>query len=156
DGDGQDANFAKAFVGDEVCRLICDVLCRNTSKTNIFLDRNCIGADGAAALANMLKVNRTVRTLSLEWNGIGTSLQGVESLARALQVNCSLTSLVLCNNKITAQGAYVLAQALRGNCTLKELDLRWNEIGNSGARALRDSLDVNIAISTIKLSGNKV
>lgn len=51
-----DANFADKFVGDEAVRRISDALASNCSKTRVFLDRNCVGADGAAALGDMLKV----------------------------------------------------------------------------------------------------
>lgn len=51
-----EANFADKFVGDEAIRQISIALASNCSKTRIFLDRNCVGADGAAALGDMLKV----------------------------------------------------------------------------------------------------
>lgn len=51
-----EANFADKFVGDEAVRQISDALASNCSKTRVFLDRNCVGADGAAALGDMLKV----------------------------------------------------------------------------------------------------
>lgn len=51
-----DANFADKFVGDEAVRQISDALASNCSKTRVLLDRNCVGADGAAALGDMLKV----------------------------------------------------------------------------------------------------
>ncbi|CAM9533339.1 unnamed protein product, partial [Discosporangium mesarthrocarpum] len=156
DSDGPEANFSNAFVGDEACRNICDALSNNSSKTRVFLASNCIHVDGASAVANMLKANSSVALLNLEWNSIGNFERGVECLASALEVNRSLTSLVLCNNNISQQGAAVLARALHINNTLKDLDLRWNHVGNPGARALHECLEVNKAISTIKLSGNNV
>ncbi|CAM9542158.1 unnamed protein product, partial [Scytosiphon promiscuus] len=176
------ANFADKFVGDEAVRQISDALASNCSKTRILLDRNCIGADGAAAIGDMLKarhrlrthtllheapkigitdttentVNSSVTSLSLEWNDIGTFEPGVQRLADGLEVNGSLTSLVLCNNHIDAQGATCLARALRANSTLTELDLRWNDVGNEGARSIRDSLDTNRSLTCVKLSGNKI
>lgn len=54
--DTPDANFADSFIGDAAVRQIADALFNNSSKTRVFLDRNCIGADGAAALGDMLKV----------------------------------------------------------------------------------------------------
>lgn len=55
-----DANFADKFVGEEAVRQISEALANNVSKTRVFLDRNCIGADGAAALGDMLKVSHFV------------------------------------------------------------------------------------------------
>ncbi len=51
-----EANLSDRFVGDEAVRQISDALANNSTKTRILLDRNCIGADGAAALGDMLKV----------------------------------------------------------------------------------------------------
>lgn len=51
-----DANFSDKFVGDDAVRQISEALARNNSKTRVFLDRNCVGVDGAAALGDMLKV----------------------------------------------------------------------------------------------------
>lgn len=57
----KEANFADKFVGDEAVRQISDELASNCSKTRILLDRNCVGADGAAALGDMLKVMCGIR-----------------------------------------------------------------------------------------------
>lgn len=51
-----DADFADKFVGDEVVRRIATALTNDSTKKRVLLDRNCIGADGAAALGEMLKV----------------------------------------------------------------------------------------------------
>lgn len=52
-----DANFADKFVGDEAARRISEALSNNNcSKTRVLLDRNCVGADGATAVGDMLKV----------------------------------------------------------------------------------------------------
>lgn len=51
-----DANFADKFVGDEAARRISGALSNNCSKTRVLLDRNCVGADGATAVGDMLKV----------------------------------------------------------------------------------------------------
>lgn len=49
------------------------------------------------------QVNNSISLLSLEWNNVGTFEQGIQSLADGLEVNASLTTLVLCNNHITAE-----------------------------------------------------
>lgn len=57
-----EANLSDRFVGDEAVRQVSDALARNCSKTRILLDRNCVGADGAAALGDMLKVRQSEKT----------------------------------------------------------------------------------------------
>lgn len=49
------------------------------------------------------QVNNSIESLSLEWNGIGEFDEGIQRLADGLEVNGSLTTLVLCNNHISAQ-----------------------------------------------------
>lgn len=51
-----DANFADRFVGDKAVRKISNTLAFNVTKTRLFLDRNCVGADGATTLGELLKV----------------------------------------------------------------------------------------------------
>jgi len=48
---------------------------------------------GAAALADMLKITPYLQSLSLEWNQIGSYEMAMASLAGALEVNESLTHL---------------------------------------------------------------
>ena len=57
------------------------------------LSNNEIGAEGAAALTEALKVNCTLKELDLDGNNIGA--EGSTALAEALKVNCTLTELYL-------------------------------------------------------------
>lgn len=60
-----------------------------------------IGAEGAASLAESLKVNSTLTTLNLFNNGIGD--MGAADVAEALLVNTALTALHLGKNGNTPQ-----------------------------------------------------
>ena len=81
---------------------------------HLCLDSNWIGADGAVALAELLGVNGTLRTLSLADNDVGND--GVAAIADVLTSS---------------------------NQTLASLDVSANEMGGVGLRALADTLQWN-------------
>jgi Ran GTPase-activating protein (RanGAP) involved in mRNA processing and transport len=84
------ADFADQFFGDEGCIQLCDALAGSSSITELNL-RGCnIRTGGATALAHFLQSNHTLRTLDLEWNGIGTLDKGVAVLSAALAANRGL------------------------------------------------------------------
>lgn len=55
------------------------------------------------SLAHVNQVNDSIQSLSLEWNSIGTVEQGIQRFADGLEINGSLTQLILCNNHVNAQ-----------------------------------------------------
>eukprot|EP00984_Skeletonema_dohrnii_P008654 scaffold3211_cov91-Skeletonema_dohrnii-CCMP3373.AAC.7 len=101
---------------------------------------NKIGKEGAIALAEALKENTTLTTLTLGWNGIDK--EGAIALAEALKENTTLTALKLENNFIDNEGAIALAEALKENTTLTSLNLEYNEIGDEGAFAKSNIADI--------------
>jgi hypothetical protein len=150
------ATFADSFFGDEGCVQLCEVIAAGSSITALDL-RGCnIRTGGAAALAKLLQTNNTLRTLDLEWNGIGSSDEAVAIIADALAVNQGLTSLDLRNNSVSPQGSCHLARALGANKALHRLDLRWNDVGVFGGNALAHALEANRTLCEMLLSGNKV
>ena len=64
---------------------------------------NEIGAQGAAALAKALEVNASITTIDVASNKIGAD--GAAALAKALEVNASITNINLGDNQIGADGA---------------------------------------------------
>jgi hypothetical protein len=66
----------------------------NKSLTNIDLSRNAIGAEGASALAEALKVNTSVTAIDLCGNGIDSATDPVvkELLARNERLRCLFLS----------------------------------------------------------------
>ena len=85
---------------------------------------------GAVALAHALTKNRTLRTLSLEWNSLGLFPEGFRALSATLALPSStLTSLDFRNNRLTADAGTSIANALNTNRSVNTLDLRWNSLG---------------------------
>ena len=65
----------------------------NTSLTNIDLDGNNIGDEGAKAIGEALKVNTSLTEIYLDGNNIG--VEGGKAIGEALKVNTSLTEINL-------------------------------------------------------------
>ena len=110
--------------------------------------------DGFTALAECLKYNTSLTTLSLYDNEIGND--GAAALAECLKFNTSLTTLTLFHNKIGNDGAAALAECLKNNTSLTTLDLARNRICNGGAAALAECLKYNTSLTTLILWGNYI
>eukprot|EP00029_Vermamoeba_vermiformis_P005289 TRINITY_DN1793_c0_g1_i4.p1 TRINITY_DN1793_c0_g1~~TRINITY_DN1793_c0_g1_i4.p1 ORF type:complete len:603 (-),score=117.67 TRINITY_DN1793_c0_g1_i4:86-1840(-) len=104
------------------------------SITQLNLEGNKIGAEGARYLAAALEKNSSITQLSLARNNMGD--KGAQYLAAALEKNSSITDLDLRNNNIGDEGAQYLATVLEKNSSITDLDLRSNKIGAEGAQYL--------------------
>ncbi|XP_068745832.1 NLR family CARD domain-containing protein 3-like [Montipora capricornis] len=121
---------------------------------SLFGAPNPVGPSSASALARALEVNSTLTYLNLSGNKIGDS--GAAALAKAMEFNSTLTSLALFNCKIGDSGAVALAKAVERNSTLTQLDLSGNEIADSGAAALAKAVERNSTLTQLHLSGNEI
>jgi hypothetical protein len=108
--------------------------------------------EGASALADALKVNKSLTSINLDYNQIGA--EGASALADALKMNRTLKSINLCVNAIGNEGASALADALKVNTAVTTINLRYNRIGNEGALTLADPLKVNTSVTCINLDNN--
>uniref|UniRef100_A0A670XXD5 Leucine rich repeat containing 45 n=1 Tax=Pseudonaja textilis TaxID=8673 RepID=A0A670XXD5_PSETE len=111
---------------------------------------------GAEALGKLLRQNKTIQRLILEWNNLGVWEESFTIFCEGLGANHHLQMLDLRNNQINHQGAGELAMALKANSSLQELDLRWNNIGLLGGRALLNCLHSNRTVRQLELAGNNV
>lgn len=117
---------------------------------------NNIQAKGAIALANGIKLNRSLRSLNLKWNSIGRDPTGVGALCDALKSNLTIGHVDFRNNRINNIGAKHVAEMLKANTTITHIDLSWNDLGVDGGIALLDGLKKNQTIIDCQLSGSKV
>jgi hypothetical protein len=127
---------------------------RNYYITRLNFSRHEIGDDGAKALAEALKDNKTITVLYLSGNKIGNA--GAIAIADMLKVNTTITKLYLYNNNIGIEGVKAIARILEKNEIITELDLSFNVIGNDGAKALAEALKENKIIKEINLNGNAI
>ncbi|XP_009069668.1 PREDICTED: leucine-rich repeat-containing protein 45, partial [Acanthisitta chloris] len=137
-------------------KLLLHGLCSNTTVKSLDLKGNNLRTVGAEALGKLLRQNKSIRSLTLEWNSLGMWEEGFSFFCQGLGANNFLQRLDLRNNQINHQGAAELAMALTQNDSLQELDLRWNNIGLLGGRALLNCLQSNRTLKKLELAGNNV
>ncbi|XP_006064311.1 leucine-rich repeat-containing protein 45 isoform X2 [Bubalus bubalis] len=136
--------------------LLLQGLCVNTAVRFLDLKGNNLRAAGAEALAKLLRQNKSIQSLTLEWNNLGTWDEAFATFCGALAANGALRQLDLRNNQINHKGAEELALALKSNASLQQLDLRWNHIGLLGGRALVNCLPSNRTLWKLELAGNNI
>ncbi|RXM33829.1 Leucine-rich repeat-containing protein 45 [Acipenser ruthenus] len=156
-----DVLFAEVVLSDcmlseEGVKLLLYGLCSNTTVKVLDLKGNNMRAVGSEALGKLLRQNKSIRRLTLEWNALGMWGEAFSIFCEGLGSNEALKQLDLRNNQINHQGAGELAMALKRNTTLQELDLRWNNIGLLGGRALLESLQQNRMLLQLEMAGNNV
>ena len=82
--------------------------------------------------------NRVMTTLYLGLNQIGAD--GAIAIVEALKVNAVVTTLFLSNNSIGDEDAKAIAEALKVNAVLTKLYLRNNNLGDAGEKAVQDAV----------------
>ena len=76
-------------------------------------------------------------------NDCGLQERGAQAIADVLRVNRTLTNLNLRSNQLGEGGAQAIAAALRENHMLTNLNLGWNSLGEGAAQAIAAALRVN-------------
>jgi len=113
------------------------------------------GGQVGARLSEALVVNSSLRSLRLCWNAL--CLADMLQLAGVLRVNRTLTSLSLSGNTMgreSCEGARAFAQALVANDSLRTLDLSYCGIEAAGGASLVNALGENSSLRELDLSGN--
>ena len=122
--------------------------------TELNLDWNEFGVDGAIAIAEALKVNVVLTTLCLNGNKIED--EGAVAIAAALKLGTPLTSLELGGNNIGAEGTIAIAEALKASAVLTKLSLGGNLLGVEGAEAIAGALKLGTVLASLELGGNNI
>ncbi|XP_078691816.1 leucine-rich repeat-containing protein 45-like [Branchiostoma floridae x Branchiostoma belcheri] len=148
--------LADCMLNEEGAKLLLHGLCSNTMVKNLDLKGNNLRGVGAESIGKLLKFNKSLRSVCLEWNSLGMFASSFTILCEGLGANHTLTVLDLRNNQITHDEAAEIAAALRKNESLRTLDLRWNNVGIVGGRELLSSLQQNRTLTKMELSGNNV
>ncbi len=126
-----------ADVDDGECANLAEAISHNKSIRTLGLAKNLIGKSellnivypgfvrGGERLGDMLKVNRTLTKLDLSWNSI--RLDSAIAVAKSLEVNSTLQTLLLGYNGFGDIPSQILGQSLKTNKSLTELDVECNE-----------------------------
>ncbi|KAL8598743.1 hypothetical protein ACOMHN_033307 [Nucella lapillus] len=118
--------------------------------THLVLKTRGLGVKGAKAIAIALVGNKSVESLDLEDNWIGT--EGAISIADMLKTNHVLTEvnnyklkeLKVRHNKFGELGGLYMGPAIASNDTLEVLDLAWNHLRGKGAMAVAAGMQVGL------------
>jgi len=136
---------------DQSVRLMCNVLHLNTNMISLNLESNRIGVAGAEALASYLitRNSNSLKYLFLSYNIIAND--GAIALAEALKVNKSLCLLSLKTNKITAPGLKSIADTLETNTTLESLSLFGNDFSNANGKQYFDLIKNRLPYTGLRI-----
>ncbi|KAF9348021.1 hypothetical protein BGX26_000523 [Mortierella sp. AD094] len=144
-------------IGDKGLADICESLKRNKFLISLDLELNHIGQGksivGLKALAEVLKVNTTLRELNLSFNLF--SAEAIQELTLGMASNSTLESVIFTNCCLPTEAAVSLSKALTATTGLQNLGLISNpEIGVDGYWALASSLVRNRSLKGIQLDYN--
>jgi hypothetical protein len=119
-----------------ILRLLTAPIHRGQTSTlkELNLEHNWFGAEGAVAVARVLRQNTHLKIVSLAHNHIGSI--GAMAIANALEQNTVLQKLNLSYCEIDDDGVKKLAASLKKNHTLKYLSLEGNFVSSEGIRSL--------------------
>ncbi|XP_020856516.1 leucine-rich repeat-containing protein 45 [Phascolarctos cinereus] len=148
--------LSDCMMSEEGSKLLIQGLCSNTVVRYLDLKGNNLRAVGAEALGKLLRQNKAIQSLILEWNSLGMWEESFSLFCEGLGANTTLQQLDLRNNQINHKGAEELAMALKNNSTLLDIDLRWNNVGLLGGRAIVNCLSNNRTLRKLELAGNNI
>jgi Ran GTPase-activating protein (RanGAP) involved in mRNA processing and transport len=144
------------FASDSV-KVLAAALEKNTKAKALWLKRNPVGAEGAAALGAMLAINRTLCLLDLHNAGLlDNGLRALLEPLLDLQDMASLRHLYLDANGITQQGLAPLLAYLQtpSGRSLRSLSITMNELGDDGLIELTNALRGHPYLKRIALGSN--
>ncbi|GAA5987902.1 hypothetical protein JCM10908_007265 [Rhodotorula pacifica] len=132
---------------------VAQVLKRNRTLKTLNLSENKIDSHGLTAIAEALKYNTTLETLDMSHNPCcGPGVEGILALRSALMVSHSLKRIFLNSTELTSEGAIALAEFLPESRSVLHLDLTNNHIDISGVLALSVSIKLNSTIRCLDLN----
>ena len=111
---------------------------------------------GAEKLAKLIEANTNIVTLNLTGNKT-VGMAGWLAVADALKINKVIKTLSLDYNDLGDAGASLIAEALKENPCVESLDLEGNKIGDEGGKKLLEMVQENSVIGDITLlPGNNI
>ena len=110
---------------------------------------------GLYALAQALRVNTTVETISLSHNNITAFSGGLTSFFEILSGNRTLKRINLSGNRIGENGCKALSSFLsEPTCVLKEVNLSNNKLNDRNIKCILEALAKNDRLEILDLSRN--
>jgi hypothetical protein len=132
--------------------FLASALAVNKSLQSIIMSNNAIGSSQSSKrIAFALMKNSNLKVLKMSSTGLG---DGIEHFARLVETTKSLKSLDLSANSISDDGATALGNALTFNRSIRSLCLKRNKIGDSGIQVLAAALVSNTVLEVLDVGGN--
>jgi len=145
-------------IGADGCAALCDVLKTNTTLTTLNLSRNSLGRKGGYKLAEMLELNSSIVEMSC--GDCDLTTDNVIAIMSVMRQNILIESLVLENCRTFSRQEDLAKHAgrmLAFNTTLVELNFDRNGVGDEGATIFAQVLEQkNKSLRHLSLSGNKI
>lgn len=140
-------------IGDRAAIAVFRALRVNTTLRSLTLQYVGLGDASMCALAAMLRCNATLTRLDVHGNAIGPL--GLQVLCDALEdiPDSMLLHLDVSANAITDAGVPHLCRALKENETLVWLNVSWNQLTSLGLLDLLDALRDNFVLSDVAAFG---
>ena len=151
-------DLSRNDLSDTAGNHLAKILHSNTSIIKLDLGGNRLGPKSAIALGDGLMVNTTMTSLNLEGNPLTgefaqehgevsvrghADYSGVQSLAKSLASNSTLTYLNMWRTGLGHAGGDALAKSMVSNQTLVMLDIGCNNVGVMDLEGIMDCLDNN-------------
>eukprot|EP01012_Entosiphon_sulcatum_P064410 TRINITY_DN93226_c0_g1_i1.p1 TRINITY_DN93226_c0_g1~~TRINITY_DN93226_c0_g1_i1.p1 ORF type:complete len:1811 (-),score=349.29 TRINITY_DN93226_c0_g1_i1:23-5455(-) len=129
-------------VNDHSVEYLCSALRANTHITVLNLSHNHVALRGLQSLANVLKTNRTIISFVMN-NNVLEGWKPAEVMAEVLKVNDTLKSLSLRANELEDSAVQFFLDALKQNDVITRIDLRDNLISQKNLGLLEDAINLN-------------
>ncbi|KAF0978604.1 hypothetical protein FDP41_002424 [Naegleria fowleri] len=152
----QKLSMERNQIGNKGVFVMCEKMKTMLTPTLTYWDlsENRITSEGVEVLVDMLKVDKSLKTLRIECNEFGD--KGAEDFAQLLEVNKTLKKLMLGENAIGDEGAKEIGKGLAMNRTLKTLFLNNNLIKDTGAKRIIRGLNDGTKLKHLDLSYNRI
>ena len=144
------------FIGDEGAYEAAKFIRHNNNYSSLQLRGNNISAAGFEAICQALKTCSRLKSITAEWNNIGSDISGLIALHQLVRTANNLETIDLKNNRLGQNCGSILGDIIRDSSALKKLDLRWNELGDEGGRAILVAFQESRKKIGIDLNGNKM
>ena len=158
---------------DAAAELSIYLSCDNCNLHELILEVADIDDEEVAHFFDAINVRRTLRSLNLSGNLLGSheyssekgivgtgglsNILGGAAIGRSLQSReCSLQQLNLSWNQLRMRGAESISRAIKTNRSLTHLDLSYNVFATTGGEILGDSLQTNKTLRLLRIANNNI
>jgi Ran GTPase-activating protein (RanGAP) involved in mRNA processing and transport len=128
---------------------IAEAIKINRTLKTLLLNNNGIHSGGIAAIAIALVINQTLTTIDISDNIVG--YKAATAIALAIKINTTLSTLILKNTKMRSCDAITIAKAWEKNSTLTLIDISNNDVRYDGAIAIAEAVKINTTLTTLIL-----